>query len=124
MLAIANKSVDARISVTTVRTLPVRTGEPVARYADDGLPAGVSPHTKDAQALDLRSARQGRPDDRPGNRTGSGASGDGGASCAWLFPARRKAEERTSQDAQASPVRGRVRPGARQEPTEEDYTTS
>src|SRR5258708_6521116 len=38
MLTIANKSVDARISVTKVRTLPVRTGEPVGRYALGGSP--------------------------------------------------------------------------------------
>src|SRR5260221_2832934 len=38
MLTIANKSVDAGISVTKVRTLPVRTGEPVGRYALGGSP--------------------------------------------------------------------------------------
>ena len=90
MLAIANKSVDARISVAKVRTLPVRTGEPFSGYASGGFPAGFSPHPKDAQALDLRPARQGRPDDRPGNRAGSGAMPQTVEPAAWLASCSRR----------------------------------
>ncbi len=68
--------------------------------------------TRHPQVPALHSTRQGRRDDRRDNRVGSGASGDGGACCAWPLLVRRKTEDGTSQDAKAAPKRGGGKPRA------------
>ena len=85
MFAISDDGMEGSVGVAEVHALRVGTGEAFGRNASGGLPAGFSPHTGDAQALALHSTRQGRRDDRRGNRLGCGASSDAGACCAWLL---------------------------------------
>ena len=59
MLAIPNQSVYSSLSVAKVQALPVRTGEPFGGDADGGLPAGFSPHPKDATSVGLAAGEVG-----------------------------------------------------------------
>ena len=115
MLAISDEGVDLSIGDAKVRTLRVGTSETLGVHVLGGSPPAfhLAPGTRHPQAL--HPMRQWSPDDRRGNRLGSGAGGVDGACCAWPFLVRRKTEDGTSQDAKAAPERagGKPRTGTR-----------
>jgi hypothetical protein len=75
ILAIANQSVLSSVSVAKVGALPVRTSEALGVDAFRGSPPAFNLETRGApaQAPALQPTRQGRQDDRRGNRLGSAA---------------------------------------------------
>jgi hypothetical protein len=75
MLAIANESMHVCVCDPEVQTLLIGTGEAFGGYPSAVLLGGFSPQARDAQAeaLAFQPTREGRPDDRRGNRLGCGA---------------------------------------------------
>ena len=75
MLAISHQRVDLRIGVAEVEALLIGAGEPLGVDPSGVRLGGFSPLARDAQVVVpvLWPRRQGRRDDKWGNRLGSGA---------------------------------------------------